>query len=415
MDEFVEPHVRRLVAERLGVGVEELVSHVSLRDDLAADSLDLVELALALEGEFAIVVPEHILDEVRTFGDLIRAIGLLIRARRDGEERGAEPASPIWARVVPPSGESSATLERTGWLTPYLAETIAEDAVRAGRGARLELTVVPGSTEGVVDAHRQFVGLGKHGVRVTVQPADAEPPRLPILTDPLLDQLTGAHTAVTVTGYAGDDPWQADDLIARAGQVAKRFADGTPAEQTQALSGTGPCRFIERDPNGGHYRATTEGHHVHANLDGRPDPTPVQVGFAENARYYRSARCTAVGLKGELLSWQEAGYFAQDREQRAFDIASSTTQLTAGHPSGRHRGLRAQFDLSVPSPNRFRPLGATLDCAADDGACILVIDVSARVRGKDLFGQVQLRGGVRPTMDVRLSPDHDSSSAPLGS
>ena len=62
----MEPHVRRLVAEHLGVGVEELVSEVSLRDDLAADSLDLVELALALEGEFPIAVPERILDEVRS-------------------------------------------------------------------------------------------------------------------------------------------------------------------------------------------------------------------------------------------------------------------------------------------------------------------------------------------------------------
>src|SRR4030095_9782131 len=43
----LEPHVRDLVAERLGVEVEELVSEVSLRDDLGADSLDLVETAMA--------------------------------------------------------------------------------------------------------------------------------------------------------------------------------------------------------------------------------------------------------------------------------------------------------------------------------------------------------------------------------
>src|SRR5689334_21489010 len=101
MDEFVEPHVRRLVAERLGVGVEELLSEVSLRDDLAADSLDLVELALALDGEFAIAVPERILDEVRTFGDLVCATGLLIRARREEEARGAEAAPRVSARIVP--------------------------------------------------------------------------------------------------------------------------------------------------------------------------------------------------------------------------------------------------------------------------------------------------------------------------
>ena len=47
---------------------------------LAADSLDLVALALAVEGEFAVVVPDRILDEVRTFGDLVRAVGLLMWA-----------------------------------------------------------------------------------------------------------------------------------------------------------------------------------------------------------------------------------------------------------------------------------------------------------------------------------------------
>jgi len=87
MDEFVEPHVRRLVAEQLAVGVEELVCDVSLRDDLAADSLDLVALALAVEREFAVVVPDRILDEVRTFGDLVRAVGLL-----------------MWAGIVPATG-----------------------------------------------------------------------------------------------------------------------------------------------------------------------------------------------------------------------------------------------------------------------------------------------------------------------
>ena len=86
---FVEPHVRRLVAEHLGVGREELLSGVSLRDDLAADSLDLVELAVALEGEFAIGVPERVLDEVRTYSDLVHATGLLIRLRCEADAAGA--------------------------------------------------------------------------------------------------------------------------------------------------------------------------------------------------------------------------------------------------------------------------------------------------------------------------------------
>src|SRR5438876_4029905 len=91
MELFVEPSCRRLVADRLGVDLEELVAGASLRDDLAADSLDLVELAMALEAEFGIMVPERILDRVRTYGDLVQAMGLLIRARRAAEVRAAEP------------------------------------------------------------------------------------------------------------------------------------------------------------------------------------------------------------------------------------------------------------------------------------------------------------------------------------
>ena len=174
MDEFVEPHVRRLVAEQLGVGVEELLSEVSLRDDLAADSLDLVELAMAIEGEFAIAVPERMLDEVRTYRDLVHATALLIRARCAAEARGAEPPARIWLRIVPAAG-SSGTRERTGWLTPYTAETIAQDAVRAGPGAKLQLTIAAHTANGFVRAQRQFARLGKRGVLVTVQRDDALP------------------------------------------------------------------------------------------------------------------------------------------------------------------------------------------------------------------------------------------------
>src|SRR5262245_19304675 len=48
----VEPRVRWLVAEQLGVGVDELAPEVSLTDDLAADSLDLAELVVVVEVEF---------------------------------------------------------------------------------------------------------------------------------------------------------------------------------------------------------------------------------------------------------------------------------------------------------------------------------------------------------------------------
>ena len=102
-DEFVEPYVRCLVAEYLGVGVEELASHVSLREDMAADSLDLIELAVALEGEFAIVVPETVIEDVRTYGDLVRATAGLMRARC-AETGEAEPPARVWLRPNPATG-----------------------------------------------------------------------------------------------------------------------------------------------------------------------------------------------------------------------------------------------------------------------------------------------------------------------
>jgi acyl carrier protein len=177
MYEHLEPRVRHLVAEHLGVRVETLVSRVSLREDLAADSLDLVGLAIALEGEFAIVVSEHILEDVRTYGDLVHATGALIRARCEAAERGAEPPQRIWARIVR-AGESRGTLERTGWLTPYIVDTIVEDALQAGPGARVDVTIAASAGDAAVRAQRRFAALGKRGLLVTVG-CNGDPPSRP--------------------------------------------------------------------------------------------------------------------------------------------------------------------------------------------------------------------------------------------
>ncbi|TMA34996.1 MAG: hypothetical protein E6J83_17865 [Deltaproteobacteria bacterium] len=102
--ELVEPHVRCLVADHLGVGPEDLAPEVSLSDDLAADSLDLT-------------------------GDL----------------------------------------ERTDWLTPYTAETIAEDALRSGPGARLEVSVPPDLSDAELAGFRdQLAWLDDRRIQVRV-------------------------------------------------------------------------------------------------------------------------------------------------------------------------------------------------------------------------------------------------------
>ncbi len=172
MYEFVEPHVRRLVAEHLAVSSAELVSEVNLRDDLAADSLDLVELAVGLETEFAIAVPERILDGVRTYGDLVHATGLLIRDRHEMTAPLAELSPRIWTRVTPAAGVAGSLLEWAGWLTPYTAATIVEDAVRAGHGARLDVTVAADTDADVARVGRRFERASERGVEVTVRRGD---------------------------------------------------------------------------------------------------------------------------------------------------------------------------------------------------------------------------------------------------
>ena len=78
---FLEPHVRRLTAEHLGVDSERLVCSASLRGDLAASPLNLRELTVALEGEFAIVMPSRVVEDVRSYADLVHATGVLVRRR----------------------------------------------------------------------------------------------------------------------------------------------------------------------------------------------------------------------------------------------------------------------------------------------------------------------------------------------
>lgn len=164
MSETVEPRVRRLVAEHLGVDLDELAPDVSLTDDLAADSLDLLELALVLEGQFGIVIPETLIDDLHRYGDLVDVVQALY-AQQQVPAAGETPV--VWARVVPVGG---AILERAGQLTPYTAETIADDALHAGPGARLEMCVATDTTDVVLARlEDDFAWLERRGVQVSVR------------------------------------------------------------------------------------------------------------------------------------------------------------------------------------------------------------------------------------------------------
>jgi acyl carrier protein len=66
----LEEQVRRVVADQLGVDAGELVADASILDDLGADSLDVVELVMALEEAFDIEVPDAHVEEMRTMGEI---------------------------------------------------------------------------------------------------------------------------------------------------------------------------------------------------------------------------------------------------------------------------------------------------------------------------------------------------------
>jgi len=70
----VADKVKSIVAEQLGVKIEEVTPTASFIDDLGADSLDTVELVMALEEEFGIEIPDEDAEKITTVGDAIKYI-----------------------------------------------------------------------------------------------------------------------------------------------------------------------------------------------------------------------------------------------------------------------------------------------------------------------------------------------------
>ena len=66
--------ITEIIVEQLGVKPEEVTPEASFVDDLGADSLDTVELVMALEEEFGIEVPDEDAEKLATVGDAIKYI-----------------------------------------------------------------------------------------------------------------------------------------------------------------------------------------------------------------------------------------------------------------------------------------------------------------------------------------------------
>jgi acyl carrier protein len=74
MSDTAEAKVKEIIVEELGVEADKVTSEASFVDDLGADSLDTVELVMALEEEFGIDIPDEDAEKMRTVGDAVAYI-----------------------------------------------------------------------------------------------------------------------------------------------------------------------------------------------------------------------------------------------------------------------------------------------------------------------------------------------------
>ncbi|WP_071026968.1 acyl carrier protein [Peptoniphilus raoultii] len=63
--------IKDIIVENLGVSPEEVKLEASLADDLGADSLDAVEISMAVEEEFSISIPDEELEKFKSVKDLV--------------------------------------------------------------------------------------------------------------------------------------------------------------------------------------------------------------------------------------------------------------------------------------------------------------------------------------------------------
>ncbi|MBU5225573.1 acyl carrier protein [Clostridium senegalense] len=72
--EYMFEKVRKRISEQLSLDEDDITLESSFIDDLGADSLDIVELIMALEEEFDIEIPDEDAEKISTVGDVVEYI-----------------------------------------------------------------------------------------------------------------------------------------------------------------------------------------------------------------------------------------------------------------------------------------------------------------------------------------------------
>jgi acyl carrier protein len=78
MADTVEERVKRIIVEQLGAEEDEVLPGAKFIEDLGADSLDTVELVMAIEEEFDIEIPDEDAEKITTVGEAIQYIKNLV-------------------------------------------------------------------------------------------------------------------------------------------------------------------------------------------------------------------------------------------------------------------------------------------------------------------------------------------------
>ena len=73
-EQSIEDRIKAIVVEQLGVKPEQITPEAKFIEDLGADSLDTVELVMALEEEFGNEIPDEDAEKLTSVGDVIRFI-----------------------------------------------------------------------------------------------------------------------------------------------------------------------------------------------------------------------------------------------------------------------------------------------------------------------------------------------------
>lgn len=80
MNQEVFEKVKKIVVEQLEVDADKVTPEASFANDLGADSLDTVELVMALEEEFDIEIPDEVAEQIDTVGKAVDHISQKIEA-----------------------------------------------------------------------------------------------------------------------------------------------------------------------------------------------------------------------------------------------------------------------------------------------------------------------------------------------